>query len=67
MAHMTYCVEVRGNAYKTNIDPIIKVQKRDIRMISKARYCESTDQLYLESCALKFFEIAYLKTMELTF
>lgn len=58
---MSNCVEVWGNAYKTNIDPMIKLQKRAIRIINKEGYRESINQLFKGSCTLKFLHIVYLK------
>lgn len=34
MPYMTYCVEVWGNVYKTKLDPIIKLQKRAMKIIN---------------------------------
>lgn len=65
--HMTYCVEVWGNTYKTNIDPIIKLQKRAIRIINKAGYLETTNPLFIKSCTLKFVDMVYSKTLEIVF
>ena len=51
---MSYCAEVWGNVYKTNIDPIIKLQNIAIRIINKACYHESTNQLFKGSGMLHF-------------
>uniref|UniRef100_A0A3P8T4U6 Reverse transcriptase domain-containing protein n=1 Tax=Amphiprion percula TaxID=161767 RepID=A0A3P8T4U6_AMPPE len=67
MPYMTYCVEVWGNTYRTYIDPIIKLQKRVIRIINKASYCETTNKLFIESRTLKFLDIVYLRTLEILF
>ena len=64
---MTYCVEVWGNTYRTYIDPIVKLQKRAIRIINKVSYCDTTNELFIESCTLKFIDIVYLKTLEILF
>ena len=65
--YMSYCVEVWGNVYKTNIDPIIKLQKRAIRIINKVSYLESTNPLFIKSCTLKCVDIIYIKTLEIVF
>ena len=65
--YMSYCVEVWGNVYKTNIDPIIKLQKKAIRIINKASYLESTNPLFIKSSTLKFVDIVYSKTLEIVF
>lgn len=67
LPYMSYCVEVWGNAYKTNMDPINKLQKKAIRIINKVGYRESTNQLFIGSVTLKFFDIVYLKTLEVLF
>ena len=64
---MSYCVEVWGNTYRTYIDPIIKLQKRAIRIINKVSYRDTTNKLFIESCSLKFIDIVYLKTLEILF
>lgn len=58
----TYCVEAQGHGYKTNIDPVIKLQK-------KAGFCDSTHQLvYLfQSRTLKSFDTVYLKATKIMF
>ena len=50
-----------------NINNIIKLQKRAIRIIDKARYRESTNPLLVGSCISKSLDIVYLKTLELLF
>ena len=41
-----------GTVYKSNIDTIIKLQKRAIRIINKASYLEPTNPLFIKSCTL---------------
>ncbi len=67
MPYMTYCAEIWGNAYKTNLDPIIKLQKRAIRIINEVGYRDSTNQLFIRSHTLKFLDIVYSKTSEIMF
>lgn len=67
MPYMTYCVEIWGNAYKTNLDPIIKLQKRASRIINEVGYCDHTNQLFIRSHTLKFLDIVYSKTLEIMF
>lgn len=56
-----------GNTYRTYTDPIIKLQKRIIRVINKASYREPTNKLFIESRTLKFLDIVHLKTLEILF
>ncbi len=65
--YMIYCVEVWGNVYKANLDPIIKLQKRAIRIINKADYRETTNPLFIKSHSLKFVDMVYSKTVEIVF
>lgn len=67
MPYMTYCAEIWGNTYKTNLDPIIKLQKRAIRIINGVGYRDSTNQLFIRSRTLKFLDIVYSKTLEIMF
>lgn len=62
---MSYCVEVWGNVDKTNIDPIIKLQKRAIRIIYKASYRETTNPLFIKY--LKIFGYCACKDIRNTF
>lgn len=47
MPYMTYCAEIWRNAYKTNLDPIIELQKRAIRIINEVGNHDSTNQLFI--------------------
>lgn len=62
MPCMTYCVEIWGNAYEPNFDPIFKLQKRAINMNS-----DTTILLFIRSHTLKFQDIVHSKTLEITF
>ncbi len=44
--YLIYCVEAWGNALDTYLDPIIKLQKKIIRIISSASYLATTDPLF---------------------
>ena len=44
--YLTYCIHVWGNACITYLDPLIKVQKRLIRIICNAGYREHTGPLF---------------------
>ena len=43
--HLTYCVEVWGNAYKSHLHPSYVNQKRVIRLVCKTGYLEHTVEL----------------------
>ena len=65
--HITYCVEVWGNAYKSNTNPIFLLQKRAIRIINRSDYCEPTNKLFIKYNTLKFHDIVAQKTVLLAF
>ena len=46
LPHLTYCCEVWGNTYKTNLAKIISVQKRAIRLVNKANFNGHTESLF---------------------
>jgi hypothetical protein len=62
LPYITYCVEVWGNAYKTNINQIFLLQKKAIRIINHANYCATTNPLFIKLHALKFEDLAVLRT-----
>lgn len=47
--YLTYCVVVWGNNYKSSLHPLIILQKRAVRIIHKAGYCDHTNALFLQS------------------
>ena len=61
--YMTYCVEIWGNTYRTNLNPIFILQKRVIRTIKKVDYYEPTNPLFINLFTLKFWDIVDLQTL----
>lgn len=55
--YMTYCIEVWGNTYKTNTNPIFLLQKKAIRIICNKSYCEPTNPLFSTLQILKFWDL----------
>ena len=55
--HLTYCIPVWGNACKTYLDPLVKIQKRVIRLIKGAKKLDHTDPLFKELKILMLLEI----------
>ena len=64
LPYMTYGVEVWGNTYKTNLDPICVIQKRAIRIVNKVTYREHTNKLFIKLKALKFRDLVVFKTAQ---
>lgn len=61
--YLTYCVEVWGTTYKTNLNSIKILQKKFIRLICNANYHDHTNPLFVRLKLLKFDELAQLKTL----
>ena len=55
--YIQYCICVWGSACVTHLDPLIKLQKRAIRVISGARRLDHTAPLFKELRVLKLREI----------
>ena len=67
LLYITYCVEVWGNTYKTNTDPIfILPPKKAIRIVNKADYREPTNPLFKLN-TLKFKDLVDFKTIQLMY
>ena len=52
--YLTYCVEVWGNTPDTHIDPLIRLQKKVIRIITFSLYLAHTEPLFKELNILPF-------------
>ena len=59
--HLTYCVEVWGNAYKSNLHPLYVKQKRVIRLVCKTGYLEHTAELFKSLYVLPFYDLVKYK------
>ena len=57
-----YCAEIWGNNYASNIKPLLNIQKRALRLINHASYCEHTNALFVKSKLLKIQDIVCLQT-----
>ena len=55
--HLTYCVEVWGNAYKSNLHPLCVKRKRVIRLECKTGYLEHTAELYKRLYVLPLYDL----------
>ena len=62
LPHISYCVEVWGNNYKTVINPIFLLQKKAIRIVSKTDYYSPTNPLFIELKTLKLLDLVDLNT-----
>ena len=64
MPYIVYCLEIWGHAYKTNTMSILTLQKRAIRTICKTAYREHTNQLFINSNVLKFYDLVDYVTLQ---
>ena len=55
--YLTYCVSVWGSTYRSNLNRIIILQKKIIRIISKVSFDAHTGVLFKEQEILKFSDI----------
>ena len=55
--YLTYCVEVWGGTYPTVLDPLIKLQKKSVRVLHRASFNAHTDPIFREHSILKFSSI----------
>ena len=49
-----YCVEIRGNAKESYVNPLIKLQKRSVRIITHSHYRSHTEPLLSKLDILPF-------------
>ena len=62
LPYLSYCVEVWGNNYKSNIQPLTIIQKRAIRIVNKVGYYDHTNTLFLKSQVIKFIDLINYRT-----
>ena len=55
--YFNYCNLIWGTAYKTNLNPLILLQKKCIRIICRAGYLDHTDPLFKATKLLKLGQI----------
>ena len=65
--YLTYCVEVWGNTYRSNLQPIYIMQKKAMRIVNNVGYYEHTNRLFLNSKTLKFFDLVDFKTAQIIY
>ena len=59
--YLTYCVEVWGNAYKSNLNPLYLKQKCLIRLITKSVFLDHTANLFQSLTILPSFHLIKYK------
>ena len=67
LPHLSYCCEMWGNTYTTNIHGITILQKRVIRLVCGVKRLEHTSILFQQLGILKFVDLVKLKTAIIMF
>lgn len=62
MSYLNYCLEVWRNCYKTNLLPLVTLQKRAIRIVYKVKYNDHTNPFFFKSFNLKLLDLVRYKT-----
>ena len=65
--YLIYCVEVWENACDTHLDPIIKIQKKCVRVITFSHYLEPTESLFKDLKILAFKKLVIQRILLLMF
>ena len=53
-SQLNYCISIYGGANKSVIEPLVKIQKRAIRLVNESHYSKHTDQMFAAAGCLKF-------------
>ena len=48
LPYLTYCIEIWGMTFKSHLDPLIKIQKRALRLITNSHRLAHTEPLFKE-------------------
>ena len=67
LAYLTYCAEIWGNTYKSNIQCIFPLQKEIVRIVYGANFKDHTDVIFQDLILLKFYDLVKLKTCEVMY
>ena len=62
--YLNYCIPVWGNTCKTYLDPLVKIQKRAVRIVKGAKRFDHTDPIFAELKILRISEI-YVYSLQL--
>ena len=62
LPYINYCSEIWGNTYKTNLRPIVLLQKRAVRIIENVNRLHNTHLLFLKLKVMKFYDLIEYKT-----
>ena len=62
LPYINYCSEIWGNTYPTNINGIVILKKRAMRLLYGANHIDHTTPLFYRSHALNFLDLVKFKT-----
>jgi hypothetical protein len=62
LPYVSYCCEVWGNAYKTNLECIYLLQKKAVRIVCNVGYREHTNELFCDLHVLKLTDLVKVKS-----
>ena len=67
LPYMSYCAEIWGNTYRTNVLPVFIKQKRLLRIVCRGKRVDHTTPLFYKMHALKLFDLIKLNTAVVMF
>ena len=67
LPYLTYCAEIWGNTYKSNIQCIFLLQKKIVRIVYGANFKDQTDVIFQDLNFLKFYDLVKLKTCDVMY
>ena len=67
LPYLSYCLEVWGNIYSSNLQPVVLIQKRAVRIVHKVSFREHTNNLFLASGIMKLPDLVVFKTAQFMF
>ena len=67
MPHLSYCCEIWASTYKTNLQKIVVLQKRCIRIIHKVDRRYHTTESFRNMYSLKFLDLVKFKGLQIIF
>ena len=62
LPHLTYCCEIWGNTYDKRLNPLIKLQKRAIKIMCGLKWRESSSKWFEKLRVLKFVDLIKYQT-----
>ena len=67
LPYISYCLEIWGNTYKSNVNPLYIIQKKAIRIICNVDSRTHTLELFYKLGILKLFDLLELKICTLRY